>query len=87
MPNSFGAFVPTSWAEELTEDTETPAVEVADASDEDQDPSQNAEESADEGTAAQPEDEAVSQDGSKIETGAQVKVIARDSIIITVEKI
>lgn len=30
---------------------------------------------------------AVSLDGSKIETGAQVKVIARDSIIITVEKI
>ncbi len=30
---------------------------------------------------------AVSQDGSKIETGAQVKVMARDSIIITVEKI
>ena len=58
-------FAPTSWAEELTEDTETPAVEVTDASDEDQDPSQNAEESADEGTAEQPEDEAVSQDGTE----------------------
>ena len=30
---------------------------------------------------------ALSADGSKIEVGAQVKVIGRDSIIITVEKI